>query len=318
VEAALTEVKPKVNGAAVGLVALAPGGDKLAYARLAPTQATIEVASLDGDAPLRLDVLPYPPRVLAWSPDGEHLAWLSGGPVDHVGGNRVGFCAAHAPETAHTVRGNAVAWLSNDALVIADAAAGELAVLDPRGQRRRALPLSDDGHGGYRPRIARARDGRIAYTSRRAEDDMSAVWIAEGDHAELVTEVPGARCWVLPFFSPTDLFGLLLIHPRFETSAIVLIDDVASDDGRVIYRSALRDLPETPVWCDAGIVFLRSSEPRAAGASVGPPVLTRLDPESQQLEPLCEPAALSGAIHAFSDEALLVDAQRAAWRLSWR
>lgn len=318
-----TTIRPRLADAS--LVRLAPDGRRLAF------------VLRDGEAGIYLDDLETGPvRVarcqgwqaeeLAWSPDGEHLAWVVGGPPRGrrvIGWTRTHGAAREAePDGAARAPGFAFCWsVRGSGLFIADLERGVVVSQPVAGD---ALPkvlarIADDGDDPFPPRLAASPDGRaLAFTSRRARTGSGEVWIVAQDDerpaARQLTEIPGEAMHLVPFWSPRGAtLGVLLVHLDRDRSGIVIVPGLEGE-GELLYKNRLIDPAECPAWSPDGrrIAFMHTPRPRSDLSASGPSQLALLDPSTRALTMLSEPGAIEGTPRWHDAATLVVDGRDAA------
>lgn len=323
------ELRPAVpRGADVGLVRVAPDGRRFAFSRNDGPDAGIWV----DDAGSATRVVAYEgwrAEELAWSPDGERLAYLVGGGPPPGGGRRVGFCSARAAGELGRVDGMAFAWMpTGAALVCADIAKRRVVrhAVDGSGKTHELCGLDDDGDPQLPPRIAPAPDGsHVAFTCRRVDDELSELWVlgrkGDGPDASLLTQIPGSGVHVLPFWSPKGTtLAMLVVHLEQEKSAIIAVPRLEGE-GVVLYESALLDGAETPAWSPTGstIAFLHVRAPSHEFTKSGPAQLALLHvrEKSPVVELVTEPDEITGQPHFVDDKTLAIDGGAVGWVLTF-
>jgi dipeptidyl aminopeptidase/acylaminoacyl peptidase len=207
---------------------------------------------IDSGEPCRAEAwlpLEHPWRVqdLAWSPDGSTIAYCLRRDDDEP----EHFVAWASGSERGRVPGHALAWTpASKALLVADVVGQSLVRVTTSGKTELVCDLLDDGHPKFPPRIAVSPSGRrVAFTSRRFQDGLSEVWIADRkEGARLLTEIPGAQLSVLPFWSPRGVsFGMLVVHAQQEKSGIVLVPHLRGE-GEIVHESDRLDAPFAPAW----------------------------------------------------------------------
>lgn len=311
-------IRPPVpDGADVGLVRLSPDGSRIAYARFDGSARGIHVCSAEGTGDQRLVAFEdWRAEDLCFSPNGAHLAYVVGGGPPPGGGRAVGWCEAHAPGEIGRVPGAAVAWTpKGNALIVADLGRGALTrQMIASGKNDDIAPLDDDGDPQFAPKIAVSPDGaKIAFTTRKVEAEMCAVWVAvkddRGISTTLLTEIPGAAAHVWPFWSPKGVtLGMEIVHLEQEKSAIVLVPKLEGE-GVLVHENELLDPPEQPAWAPSGnaIAFFGTETPRHEFTKAGPARLFLLDTQTHGKVAITGPDELMGRPRFLDDTHLAVD-----------
>lgn len=319
----------------VELVRLSPDGKRVIFSRprgkqpgiwAAPTgafaQAVRVVAYDDEEEPWRAEEL-------AFAPDSAHFAYVRGGGPAPGGGGGVGWANAGKPGELGRTTGLGFAWTpKSSALIVADPERGMILRRALGGGPPQPLAkLSDDGDPAFPPRIAVSPDGgRIAFTSRRAADEVTEVHVItrtdEGAQCELLTEIPGAAVHVRPFWSPKGgTLAMLVVHLEQEKSAIIAVPKLEGE-GVVLYENELLDAVEVPAWAPSGhsIAFFHVPAARHEFTKSGPALLTLLDvrkiEEPVRIE-LGDPDQLTGAPHFLDDRRLAIDGRDRAHVLTF-
>jgi Tol biopolymer transport system component len=314
---------PAPADATIRLPRLSPSGRRVAFARDDYVVSGIWVGDI-GDPPAARRVValsPHRVESLAFSPDGEHVAYR----VGPLLGSRPTIGWASLAEGGGEVRrvlGANCAWTpGGKAIIVADPARRGIFRQALDGDVERVLgELHDDMAPGFPSPIAVSPDGeRIVYTAGRMADDVSEVWVTTRDAetgavtTKLVTEVPGASVHILPFWSPKGAsLGLFCVHEQQKKSAIIVLPKLEGE-GEVLYESSLVDPAVAPAWTPSGryIAFFRR-EKTGDEQGDGPSRLVLLDVQRETFLSLTEPDEIEGTPSFQDERTLAVDGGRSA------
>ncbi len=201
---------------------------------------------------------------LAWSPSGDHLAYVTGRDPAFGTERYVGWAAAGGSEELGRVPGLSFCWgVAKPSLAVADVRQRALCHVDvATGTSKVLAELLDDGHLAHPPHIAIPSDGRhIAFCTRSSYRDLSEVWLvrrskAEGQShglaSELLTQIPGAGVQVRLLWSPKGKsLGMFIAHPTIAQTALIVLQGLQGD-GEVLHHHDALDPAICPAWSPDG------------------------------------------------------------------
>jgi hypothetical protein len=319
------------EGAFVVATALAPDGERVAYAVAGTAEAGLYVASTNAPQGGLLLVATGDlwATELAFSPDGDLVGYVLIDPnVEPSAPVGVAWAASGASGERGRTPGMSYAWTpKGKALLVADPAAREVARVDvTTGKRTTLSALLDDGDPQFAPKLAVSPDGtRFVVTCRRVEEDLGEVWLVSrkekgGVDASLFTEVPSASAVTSPFWSPRGVtLGLFITHGAQEKTALIVVPRLEGE-GEIVYEAERLDPVVAPAWAPSGdaIAILRA-EPGARPRESGPArlVVLRLERgEVKAIEPLSQPGELDGRLRFLDDRTIAVDGAATAFLLT--
>jgi Tol biopolymer transport system component len=293
----------------VGLVRVSPDGRRLAFHGDDGSDGGIFVSDADGSEVHRLVALGSADvDTLAWSPTGEHVAYVTGsGPP--VGIERcVAWASSERDGELGRVPGLAFDWgPKKPALIVADLKQASIVRVDALGGASMVLgELRDDGALNRPPCIASAGDGQhIAFTSRLSYHDLTEVRLltrtTEGIEASLLTQIPGAEVDVKLFWTPKSRsLAMSIIHDTVDQSGIIVVRELRGD-GEVLHHHDGLDLPVAPSWSPDGkwiALFCRMAPAERR--------LMLLDVRRRMLLPV-EASVPVGEPHFLADNLLAID-----------
>lgn len=321
-------INPKgPGGAPVSMVRVAPRGDRVACVVDSGPEAGLYVWEPAG-AKRIVAIEDFTIEDLAWSPDGDHLAYLrGGGPPGSYG--EVGWASRQAPGELGRASAVSFAWTpKSNALILADPFDKALVRKPIAGPDRQSLaPLPDDFDPQNAPKIALSFDGAlIAATCRRAAEDVSEVWIVErksaGVERRVLTQIPGASAIVRPLWAPrTATIALYIVHLEQEKSAIVAVPRLEGE-GIILYESDFIEPAERPAWSPTGrtIALFGVEKPRNEFTRSGPPrlvLVTNIAEERPAVVPVTEPDEMCGGLTFLDERRIAVDGGEAAHVLTF-
>jgi Tol biopolymer transport system component len=305
------------DGAGVGLVRLSPNGSRLAFHADDGTDTGVYVCDADGRNARRLVSLGDATiDSLAWSPSGEHLAYVGGGELTPGVDRWVGWTRSDRDGELGRVTGIAFDWgPKKPALMVADLQQSSIVRVDIASGDTMVLgPILDDGALHHRPDVASSGDGQhVAYSCRSAYRDLTEVHLikrgADGAESSLVTQIPGADVDVRLFWSPKSRsLAMCVFHHAIDQSGIIVLKGLEGD-GEVMHHHDRVDLPTTPAWSPDGrwvALFCR------AGSHGNQLML--LDVQNRKLLPL-NTRVPPGSPHFLDDTTLAVDSYGLAVKL---
>jgi Tol biopolymer transport system component len=309
---------PASPGAEIRLAHLLRDGRRLVYVRADDAGSGVFVADPETGWRRRLTGSAAPIVDLAISADGGYVAWASADPLAPAVEHTIHWAYTDAPGEQGRIPGTALAWSpSKPALFIADPKQKALVRLDlTTGQTRALAEMADDGIPGFPPRITVAAEARrIAFTQRRAADGVTEVWILgrnDDGSAWLLTQVPGIRIHVDPFWSPGGgSIGMHLSHPGQEKSAVVLVPKLEGE-GEISHRSDHAGAPGAPAWSPSSAYIAFFAAQRGAA-----PRLSLLDCRTRDVVPLLDPGEGSGVARFLDAHHLAVEGGPAEHVLSF-
>jgi dipeptidyl aminopeptidase/acylaminoacyl peptidase len=338
------EIRPQdiPVGAAVSGICLSPDLEKIAYiagfGKGSDPASAICIEPVKGNwhGTARIGTKNGMSSDLRWSPDGSHLAYClhdSGTTPSTPAG--IGWIADIGNGQGTTERGGSripgmnYAWMpEHDELVVASSAF--LRIIGIRtGCEAKIADLNDDGDPLFPPQITISPDGnRIAYTTRRTDENISRLWVANRDRKDwdnmLLVYIPGAFVFLSPFWSQdSTTLGLHTVHPKTEKSRIIIFPDLAGD-GKVVYENDLLNPGHEPSFCPSGdgIFFYHTPQPRTLHGKTGPAQLAFLslsgNLHSSGLHALSKPSEKSGMLRlrCSEDSQLVIDGADKACLLS--
>lgn len=316
------------GGAPVAHVRVGPRGDHVAFVAPSGPAAGIYTWDAAGGARRLVPLDGFTVDDLAWSPDGQHLAYLrGGGPPGSLG--EVGWASALAAGELGRAPAASFAWTPRgNALIVADPTARALFRRPIAGAEAVLLaPLADDFDPRNPPKIALSSDGSlIAVTCRRAAEDVSEVNIVErtasGVEQRTLTQIPGAGVVVRPLWAPrTPTIALYIVHLEQEKTAIVAVPRLEGE-GIILYESDYVDPAERPAWSPTGrtIAFFGVEKAHHEFTRAGPArlfLLTEIAAARPTLLPVTAPGELCGGLSFLDDRRIAVDGGATAHILSF-
>lgn len=275
-----------------------------------PNAVCIEPASRTGHDVVSIDLGSSAGSDLQWSPDGRHLAcrvcdprlepctplgifWMTGR-TDPAGEG----------QTKGQIPGMSFAWMPDSGQLVVASSALLRIVGIPHGPETKIADLHDDGDPLFPPKISVSPDGnRIAFTSRRTDENLSRVWVATVSNGRwssaLISEYAGAFLSLSPFWSPdSGTLGLHIVAPNYGKSEIALFPDM-SGTGKTVYRNHLLNPDHEPAFTlnGEGIIFYHTPRPRHMHTNAGPSqlaLLTLCSARPAGMQFLTEPSETDG------------------------
>lgn len=324
------KVQPKgPSNDPVALVRIGPRGDRVAFVAPEGPDAGLYVWSAEGGGKRIVALDNFAIEDVAWSPDGNHLAYLrGGGPPGSLG--EIGWASSMAAGELGRTAGVSFAWTpKGNALIVADPGERALFRRALGGSERQKLgELADDFDPQNAPKIALSFDGAlIAATCRRAADEASEVWIYErkqagGVEQRLLTAIPGAGVVVQPLWAPrTPTIALYIVHLEQEKTAFVAVPRLEGE-GEVLYESDFVDPAVRPAWAPSGrtIAFFGVEAARHEFTRTGPPrlmLLTDIASERPPVLPVTAPDEMVGGLSFLDERRIAVDGGEAGYILTF-
>ncbi len=311
------------SGEPVAMMRVGPQGDRVAFVVRKGPDAGLYVwsAASGGKKIVALDSSSTNFKIedVAWSPDGNHLAYLRGGAAPGDWGE-VGWASSLAAGELGRTPAVSFAWTpKGNALIVVDPyekAVFRRALAGTEKQKLGDLP--DDYDPQNPPKIALSFDGSlIAVTCRRVADEVSEVWIFErkpegGVEARMLTAIPGAGVVVHPLWAPrTPTIALYMVHLEQEKSAFVAVPRLEGE-GVVLYEADFIDPAERPAWSPTGrtIAFFGVESARHEGTKTGPPrlmLLTEIASDRPRAVPVTQPDEMVGGVSFLDERRIAVD-----------
>lgn len=299
------------------------GGRKIAYLRTDDANAGLYVADPRDPATARRLVAcdGFTIDDLAWSPTGDHLAYVIVSGPPRAGARFVGWVSAATPGEIGRVPGMAFAWTARgQALMVADVDAGVLVRKPLIGEEHALAALRDEGDPAIPPRITVSPDGaKIAFTCRRDDEGLSEIWLVTRDServaSEMLTQIPGSLVHVLPFWSPKGrTLAFLAAHLTQEQSAIIAVPHLEGE-GEVLYQSDGVDAAEPPAFSPSAerIAFFHT-EPLSQRARRD---LALLDARKRELTIIPEAHEMAGTPRFLDARTLVLDGGPTAWAITF-
>lgn len=280
-------LRPAARGVTqVRLTRLAHDGKHLAWVGDDGIEVAIFVAPIGGE-PVRLVRLRNSEvDELGWSPTGDRLAYVVGSSLPTGVERSVGWADLREGELGR-VDGAAFGWSSTGrALLVADLRRQSLVNVEIATKKELILcSLADDGDLDFPPVVTVSPNGdRAAFTARRQAHDIGELWVLgrkseeRGLAANLLTQIPGARARVFPFWSPKGrTLGMHVVHFELGRSAVILMRHLQGE-GEIFHHHELCNAPVAPAWSPSGrhlAVWLATGMGRFG--ALGPQTLTLID-----------------------------------------
>jgi hypothetical protein len=265
---------PGSDGAWARLVRLAPDGRLLAWA----SEGGVYLGDPETGWSRRIAAYAGAPiEALDFSPDGAFLAWIVGSKLPLASERFLAWSRTTGPGEVGRTAATAFAWSPSKAAVfLTDVRDKGLFRLDLEAEARRKIAdYTDRGDAEFPPSIAVSADGkRIAVTRTDARDDVIELHVlARGAEAEtedrLLTQIPGARAHVRPFWSPKGVtLGIAIVHLEQAQSAILAMVRLEGD-GEILHARERVNAPVTPAWSPSGrsIAFFAAERPGRRSAA---------------------------------------------------
>jgi hypothetical protein len=290
----------------------------MAYVRADGDRPGLYLEEIASGGPPALACEGEPIEAIGFSPDGACVAYVAG--ADGPFGRDRSVAWADAGGEIGRVSGAAFAWTPDGSLIVADLEDGAIVQYNVETAVSRALaPIEDDR--------------RIAVTCHKAGEGLSEVWLVERERgaveSRLLTQVPGTRVHVMPFWSPKGMtLGLSIVHVAQDQSAIIVVRGLKRD-GEILHTHELLDAPEAPAWAPSGdaIAFfvaegpaippLSDTEEDEEPSPFGPQRLALLDCRARSLSPLPALDVPPGALTFLDGATLLIDGGAAAYVLAF-
>ncbi len=276
-------------------IRISPDKKRIAYfARFPPNSGLVNIICIEpaggtGQGIIKIELVTGMASDLRWSPDGAHLACCLNDPkttpCTPLGIAWITNCRdpAGPQRAAGQTHGMSFAWMpTNEELAVASSAFLRIINIQKNSEKKIA-DLHDDGDPLFPPKVAVSPDGnRIAYTTRRTDENISRVWIAnltdERWGSILLTSYPGAFVFLSPFWSPDSMtLGLHVVHPKMEKSEIAIFPNL-SGEGEIVYRNNLLNPVHEPSYVPSGngIIFYHAAQPSYQYTKAGPAHLALL------------------------------------------
>jgi dipeptidyl aminopeptidase/acylaminoacyl peptidase len=310
---------PAPAGADVEKVRLSPDGKRLAYVRADDTGSSVFLADPETGWSRRLAGYPVSIYDLAWSPDGEMVAYVVGAELPLPAEHSVAWARTSAPGEAGRAPGASFAWgPENASLFVADVKGRALVRVNPAsGKQKKLCELPDDGIPGLPPVIAVAPEARrIAFTSKSARKDQTSVWILSRDGEAIATSwltgIPGLKVYAHPFWSPGgQSLGLSIVHLAMGESMIVLVPQ-CQGDGDLYHQAERLDAPVAPAWSPSSryLAFFAAGDDERQR-------LTLLDCKTRSAAGLLDPGEAAGTPRFVDPHHLVIDGGPAAHVLTF-
>jgi hypothetical protein len=328
------ELRPRApEGADVQKVRVSRDLRRMAYVRADGDRPGLYLEEIASGGPPALACEGEPIEAIGFSPDGACVAYVAGaeGPF----GRDRSVAWADAGGEIGRVSGAAFAWAPDGSLIVADLEDGALVQYNVETAVSRALaPIQDDGDAAMPPRLVVSPKGRrVAMTCQKAGEGLSEVWLVERERgavtSRLLTQVPGTRVHVMPFWSPKGMtLGLSIVHVAQDQSAIIVVRGLKRD-GEILHTHELLDAPDAPAWAPSGdaiaffvaegpaIPLLSDMEEDEEPSPFGPQRLALLDCRARSLSPVPAPDVPPGALTFLDGATLLIEGGAAAHVLAF-
>jgi dipeptidyl aminopeptidase/acylaminoacyl peptidase len=308
-----SDLRPPASGpiqfGTVELVRVSPDGRRLAFYGSDGVDAGVYVCEAESVTAKRLVSLGGATiDELAWSPDGDHVAYVTGDGLPIGAERHVGWASSRDEGELGRLPGATFAWGANKpALIVADLAQQEIAHVDlASGDSLLLGEILDDGDLDFPPSIAVSSTGEhIAFSCRSSYHDRCEVWLlaraGSGTERTLLTQIPGADVGVRLFWSPKGKsLAMNIVHGAVEQTAIIVVHGLKGD-GEILHHHDGFDVPLTPAWSPNGrwIALFCSMGWRHLQLAV-------LDVQARKLFPV-NGSVLPGTPHFIDDDKLAID-----------
>ena len=304
----------------VAAVRVSPDGSRIAFVRTGEQGGIwISEAGERGTSRCWVPARGWRGVDVRWSPDGSRIAYRMIGRHERDVG--VGWASAASDGELGQLAGTAFAWTpKSDGLLVAEPSRCVIvhqAMAGSGAKTEVIAALHDEGDLEYPTRLAPSPTwSHVAYTARKTRADVAELWLLERRGAtfasRLVTEIPGAACHVIPFWSPRGhTLGLHCVHVGQSRSAIVALPHLEGD-GVILYQSEAVDAPEPAAWSPSAEAMVVCHGEVDEVLGVTRQRLLLLDFRAKTAEFLGEPDEVVGTPWFLDARRLVVDGGRAA------
>lgn len=293
-------------GTTVSHVRLSPDATKLAFVRSEggdskPLSCGVYLQDPESGWTRRVASYSEPIEALAWSKGGAYVAYVIGSKLPLATERFVAWAKITGPGEVGRVRAASFAWSpTKEALFVTNVEEKAVQRVDcATGGAAKVHDLIDRGDAEIPPLLAPSPDAKriaVVTTDPRKHIRSLSVLSRDGEQTSetLITQFPGTRVDVLPFWSPKGTtLAFSMVHRTYDRSGVIALPKVAGE-GETLFSHDWLDAPVTPAWSPSGralVLFVADEE--GEPSETGPQHLSTMDVSSRGAIP--KPTPVRGA-----------------------